>query len=53
MPYLFPFEEQVNAFIFDLLKAEPVVKSKGWVEFLDVNGERPRYALRPATHAVI
>jgi hypothetical protein len=38
--FLFPFEEQVNAFVFDLLKAKPVVKVEGGVEFLDVNGDR-------------
>ena len=40
MPFLFPFEEQVNAFVFDLLEAEAVVKVKGGVEFLDVDGQR-------------
>src|SRR5260221_5515875 len=40
MPFLFPFEEQVNAFVFDLLEAEAVVKGKGGIEFLDVNGQR-------------
>jgi hypothetical protein len=30
MPFLFPFEEQVNALVFDLLEAEAVVKAEGF-----------------------
>ena len=38
--FLFPFEEQANAFVFDLLEAEALVKAKGGVEFLNVDGQR-------------
>ena len=38
--FLFPFEEQVNAFVFDLPEAEALVKAKGRVELLDVDGQR-------------
>ena len=37
---LFPFEEQINATVLDLLKSKAAVEVEGWVEFLDMNGDR-------------
>ena len=34
-----PLEQKVNAFVFEDLKSETLVKLEGWIEALDVDGE--------------